>query len=199
MVRWSAEKYPGLNLTVFGLSTFWLIGSLIQMNLLIHCPQVLGMSNTETGIVMALVAIAVATGSLLAGIIAKKRVEPGLIPFGGAGLALFVSMIVIFNPGKVLFVVFIVLAAFSAGFFKVPLNAWIQDKVPGRDLGDAIAYNNLMNFIFILISAGVFGIVEPASGSRMVFFIIAVLSWFICIFLFVRLKGVNDSIKRLFL
>ncbi|HIE16361.1 MAG TPA: MFS transporter, partial [Bacteroidales bacterium] len=152
MIKSSEKKYQGLNLTVFGLSSFWLIGSLIQMNLLVHCPQTLQMTNTATGFVMALVAIAVATGSFLSGIFSKKKVEVGLIPVGSFGLAISISMIVLINPGKILFIILMISAAFFAGFFKIPLNAWIQDKVQGRNLGDAIAYNNLMNFIFILIS-----------------------------------------------
>ena len=197
MIHWSKKEIPGLNYTVFGLSVFWLIGSLIQMNLLIHCPQTLKMSNTATGIVMALVAVAVALGSLLSGVISKKKVEVGLIPLGGFGLALSISTIFIFNPSKIWFIILMITAAFSAGFFKVPLNAWIQEKVQGRNLGDAIAYNNLINFIFILISAGIFGWVESMFNTRIVFLVIAVLSWFITVFLFFKLKGVKKSVNRL--
>ncbi len=197
MIRWSKKELPGLNFTVFGLSVFWLIGSLIQMNLLIHCPQTLKMSNTATGIVMALVAVAVALGTLFSGIISKKKVEVGLIPIGGFGLALSVSTIFVFNPSKILFVVLMVIAAFSAGFFKVPMNAWIQENMQGRNLGDAIAYNNLINFIFILISAGIFGWVESMFNTRIVFLVIAVLSWFITVFLFYKIEGVKKSVNRL--
>ncbi len=197
MIRWSDEKTKGLNLTVFGLSTFWLIGSLIQMNLLIHCPKTLKMSNTGTGIVMALVAVAVALGSILSGIFSKKKVEVGLIPFGGLGLALSITAIFIFNPAKIPFIILMVTAAFSAGFFKVPLNAWIQDKVQGRDLGDAIAYNNLINFIFILISAGIFGWIESAFNTQIVFLVISLLSWGITGYLLLKLNGVKESMIRL--
>lgn len=197
MIRWAKKDVPGLNLTVFGLSVFWLIGSLIQMNLLIHCPQTLKMSNTATGVVMALVAVAVAAGSLLSGVVSKKKVEVGLIPFGGLGLALSITAIFLFNPSKIPFVILMITAAFSAGFFKVPLNAWIQDKVQGRDLGDAIAYNNLINFIFILISAGIFGWIESTFGTRIVFLVIGLFSWSIMIYLLLKLDGVKESFNRL--
>lgn len=198
LIQWSKQKVKGLNLIVFGLSMFWLIGSLIQMNILIHCPQSLKMSNTDTGIVMALVASSVALGSLLSGIFSKKKVNVGLIPLGGIGLAGSITAIYILNPGTVVFIILMITTAFSAGFFKIPLNAWIQEKVTGRNLGDAIAFNNMINFIFILISAGVFGIVESIFNTRIVFLVIGIFSWSITIYLSFKLAEIRKIIIHIF-
>ena len=194
--KWSNKNVPGLNNIVFGLSMFWLIGSLIQMNLLVHCPLTLGLSNTQTGIIMALVAISVGIGSLVSGIVAKKRVETGIIPIGGTGFILCIFSIYVFNPGGMVFTIFIMLAAFMAGFFKTPMNAWMQVNVKGRKLGDAVAYNNLLNFIFILFSAGIFGLVETLFNSRIVFLIVGILSLIMILFLSFQIKDVKESFKR---
>lgn len=194
--KWSKYNVPGLNNAVFGLSAFWLIGSLIQLNMLVHCPQSLKMTNTQTGIVMALVAISIGFGTWLSGVISRKNVELGLIPIGGVGLALFDTSIFVLNPNGTIFTILIMLAAFSAGIMKTPINAWMQKYVKGRKIGDAIAYNNLINFVFILISAGIFGIVETMFGTRVVFAVIAVFAWFLVYFLSNNLVGVRESFRR---
>lgn len=196
--KWSLKNAPELNFIVLGLATFWLVGSMIQMNMLIHCPQNLGLTNTETGIVMALVAISIGLGTWISGIIAKKNVEVGIIPVGGFGLTLNILIIYFVNPETYVFTILIMLAAFSAGLLKVPLNAWMQAHIKGRKLGDAIAYNNLVDFIFILISAGLFGFLETIFGSRNVFLVIALLSIILTLFLAFKLSGVKQSFSRVF-
>ena len=42
-----ASSVKGLNLIILGLASFWMIGSFLQMNLLVHCPKALGMTNTH--------------------------------------------------------------------------------------------------------------------------------------------------------
>jgi len=195
--KWSDTNVPGLNNVVLGLSLFWLVASLIQMNLLIHCPITMGLSKTQTGIIMALVAISIGAGSFLSGMIAKDKVEMGLIPIGGTGFILSLFAIYIFEPTGIFFNVLIMFAALMAGFFKTPLNAWMQVHVKGRKLGDAIAYNNMINFIFILFSALIFGFAESLSNSVFVFLIITILSLFMIVLLSFNTQGVSESFKRI--
>jgi len=194
MFKWGNINAKGLNIVVVGLSLFWLVASLIQMNLLIHCPITLGFSNTQTGIIMALVAISIGLGSFFSGYISRDKVETGLIPLGGTLFILSILAIYIFNPKGLGFVILIMLAAFTAGVFKTPLNAWMQVNVKGRKLGDAVAYNNLINFIFILLSAIIFRFTESNFGSINVFLAVGILSFFMIILLSIKLKEVKLSI-----
>jgi acyl-[acyl-carrier-protein]-phospholipid O-acyltransferase/long-chain-fatty-acid--[acyl-carrier-protein] ligase len=195
-IKWSRITAPGLNDVVIGLSSFWMIGSLLQLNLFIHCPVTMGMSGTETGITLAFVAVAIGLGSYLSGVVAGKKVETGLIPIGGVGFIACLIVIYIVNPQGIGFQILISLAAFMAGFMKTPLNAWMQVNVKGRKLGDAIAYNNLINFIFILASALIFGIAETTLGSRTIFLITAVLTIFMVLQLVLTLKGMKESVRK---
>jgi len=195
---WSKKVAPGLNDVVIGLSMFWLVASLIQMNLFIHCPKTMGMTATETGITLAFVAVAIGLGSFLSGVVSGKSVEPGLIPLGGFAFIISLLVIYILDPRGILFQILIMIAAFTAGFFKTPLNAWMQVNVKGRKLGDAIAYNNLINFIFILISAGIFGFVETKFGSTFVFLVVSILSLGMIVHLMLTVKGMKNSFKRIF-
>ena len=196
--KWSDRNVKGLNNVVLGLSLFWLVASLIQLNLYIHCRDFLKISSTQTGIILALVAVSIGTGSFLSGLVAKDKVEMGLIPLGGTLFFLSIFAIYFFNPTGIAFIILIMLAAMTAGFFKTPLNAWMQVNVKGRRLGDAIAYNNMMNFIFILFSAAIFGFVpEGSDKSRTVFLIVGILSVFMILLLTIKTKGVSESVKRL--
>jgi acyl-[acyl-carrier-protein]-phospholipid O-acyltransferase/long-chain-fatty-acid--[acyl-carrier-protein] ligase len=182
--KWS-RQIRGLNSVIMGLATFWAIGSLLQMNITVHCRNVLELSDPATSSIMALVAIGIGAGCYITGVISNKQVKMYLVPIGGIGMLICVASIFIFNPETTLFTVLIVLTAFFAGVFKIPLNAFIQDRVEGRKLGLILAYNNLMLFTFILLSAGIFGVVETIADSLMVFgavtaitLVITIVAWF---------------------
>lgn len=177
---WS-KSTKGLNYTIFGLGSFWLVASMLQMNIYLHAPGYYGMSNTQTSVVMALIAIGIGTGCWVAGLIAKDRVEIGLVPIGGIALSICLTIFATFDLSPTSFVILLFIAAFFSGFYKVPLNAWIQQRVAGRKLGNILAYNNMVAFLFILISAGIFGLVTSYFDTSAVFLVIAMISWIMTI------------------
>ncbi len=189
--KWS-KQIKGLNIVIIGLATFWAIGSLLQMNITVHCRNVLQLSDTATSTIMALVAIGIGAGCYVTGVISNRKLKMYLVPIGGVGMLICVSTIFIVNPSTVLFTVLIVLTAFFAGIFKIPLNSFIQDRVHGRKLGLILAYNNLMLFTFILLSAGIFGLVETMTDSLMVFGAVAVITLIITIVAWLRIPGANQ-------
>ena len=184
-----AKKIPSLNMTVAGLAMFWLIASLIQLTLTLHCPRILNMTNTQTGLIMAGIAVSIAAGCWLSGWLSGDSVKRSLVTIGGAGLSMGMTLLYVFQPAGVWFAVLNFLSAFFAGLFKIPLNANIQTVVKGRLLGDMIAYNNLVLFIFIFLSAGIFSLFTFFFGhhaTKLLFAFIAVLSWISTAILHVR-------------
>jgi acyl-[acyl-carrier-protein]-phospholipid O-acyltransferase/long-chain-fatty-acid--[acyl-carrier-protein] ligase len=190
--KWS-KQVNGLNSVIFGLATFWAIGSLLQMNITVHCRNMLELSDTATSSIMAMVAIGIGAGCYLTGVISNHKVKVSLVPIGGVGMFICVALIYLLNPEPVMFTVLIVLTAFFAGMFKIPLNAFIQDRVKGRKLGPILAYNNLMLFTFILLSAGVFGAVEQMADSLMVFAAVAAIALFITIVAWMKIPGAKGE------
>ncbi|WP_439183773.1 MFS transporter [Carboxylicivirga taeanensis] len=189
--KWS-KQIKGLNIVIIGLATFWAIGSLLQMNITVHCRNMLDLSDTATSTIMALVAIGIGAGCYVTGVISNRKLKMYLVPMGGLGMLLCVSTIFIVNPSTLLFTVLIVLTAFFAGIFKIPLNSFIQDRVHGRKLGLILAYNNLMLFSFILLSAGIFGVVESMADSLMVFGAVAAITLIITVVAWLRIPGANQ-------
>ncbi len=186
--KWS-RQVRGLNIVIIGLATFWAIGSLLQMNITVHCRNVLELSDTATSTIMALVAIGIGAGCYVTGVISNKQVKMHLVPIGGLGMLICVAAIFILNPATTLFTILIVLTAFCAGMFKIPLNAFIQARVEGRKLGLILAYNNLMLFTFILLSAGIFGLIETIANSQMVFGAVTAITLIITIVAWLRIPG----------
>ena len=186
--QWS-KQVKGLNIVIISLSTFWAIGSLLQMNITVHCGNVLNLSDTATSTIMALVAIGIGAGCYITGVISNKKIKMHLVPIGGLGMLICVSLIFFLNPATTLFTILIVLTAFFAGVFKIPLNAFIQDRVQGRKLGLILAYNNMMVFIFILFSAGLFGLVETMTSSTVVFGAVALIALVISIISWLKIPG----------
>lgn len=187
---WS-KKIKGLNIVIFGLASFWAIGSLLQLNIILHGQDLLLLTDTETSTIMALVAIGIAAGCYITGVISNHKLKMYLVPIGGTGMGISVSLIFLMNPTTTWFTILIVLTAFFAGIFKIPLNSFIQSKVEGRKLGEILAYNNLVLFSFILIASGIFLIVSKITDSIAVFATIAIIIWIITIIAWLRIPGAN--------
>ena len=192
-----ALAFKGLNLVVVGLATFWFIGSMIQMVLIVYCRSDLGMSDSETGIVMSLAAIGIGAGCYLAGVLSHHDVELGLVPCGGITTGLTLLAIFVFDAHGITFGVLVFLAAFFSGMFKVPLDAWIQAHVKGRELGDMLAYSNLITFLFMLLASGCFGVIEMFFDTKYVFIFLAVLTFAITIVLFTCVEEVRERFRKL--
>lgn len=169
-----AKQYKGVNLSILGLGSFWFVGSMIQMNILIHCPETLGLSNTQTGLVTALVAVGIGLGCWVSGMITKNRLEMGLVCFAGVGLSIatfFLSHQNLSTPG---FIVLLMVAAFFGGLFKIPLNAWVQERTDHKDIGNVLAYSNMIVFLFILLSAAVFALLQSYFSTHSIFIFVGI-------------------------
>jgi acyl-[acyl-carrier-protein]-phospholipid O-acyltransferase/long-chain-fatty-acid--[acyl-carrier-protein] ligase len=159
-----------MNLIVVGLGFFWMIDAVLQMNLFVHCPGVLKLSNTGMSIVMTIALAGIAMGSFGAGLISKGKVQLLLTPFGGVGMATSLLLLVILQPIDVYFFsTLIFFTAMFSGVFMVPLSAFIQTMVEGRKQSDMIAYSNFITFVLLFIASGIFGIIADLYGTNAVF------------------------------
>ncbi|PKP19358.1 MAG: hypothetical protein CVU05_11580 [Bacteroidetes bacterium HGW-Bacteroidetes-21] len=172
--KW-ASAMQGTNAVIAGLATFWMIGNLIQMNLMVHCPNTLHMTNTETGIVMTFAAIGIGLGSYITGILSRGRIAVRLTPIGGIGMIVSLLLLYFLQPTGWFFTGFVFIAAFFCGVYMVPLSAYIQNQIKGRKQGDIIAYSNFTSFLFILISSGLFGFVSMTIDTNTVFLMLVII------------------------
>ncbi|MDP4239063.1 MAG: MFS transporter [Bacteroidota bacterium] len=161
-----ARKHRYVNSAVFGASAFWLIGGMLQMNLVIHCKQVNHASNTTTGLVMACAAVGIALGCWAAGRISGKEVKKGLILIGISGMSVLFFLLTFFHMGLCLFVFCVFSVAFMGGLFQIPCLSMLQDSHLGRKLGDMIGYLNLVTFIFVLLGTLFFSLTTYLTSEN---------------------------------
>ena len=193
-----AKKIPLLNLGVFGASCLWFIGGILQMNLVIYCQHELFLSHTETGIIMAIAAIGIATGCYFTALISGKRVLKQLIPIGLFLISCALLCILLFKPNTIGSSVLIFIITFSGGIFQVPCLALIQRANIGRRLDDMIAYTNLITFAFVLVGTALFSIITAATheNAYAVFGVLLVICMSLFVMFLLKLQTYSEKTKR---
>ena len=182
-----ASQYSLVNSAVLGAASFWLIGGMLQMNLVIHTKHVYGASNTTTGVVMAIAAVGIALGTWASGKISGKEVRKGLILIGIIGMTVFFLTLTFLKLNFNFYCAAVFIVAFLGGIFQVPNLSIIQQARLGRKLGDMIAYLNLVTFIFVLIGTFLFWLTTymTTENSFAVFGVIAIVCVLVTIY-FIR-------------
>ncbi|MBU1043587.1 MAG: MFS transporter [Candidatus Omnitrophica bacterium] len=144
-----------LFLSLCAISYFWFLGAVFQMNILLYAKQVLSTGDSNTGILLAMVALGIGIGSILAGRLSEGQIEFGLVPLGAIGLTIFCSILGI--SGLTYFQVSIILflLGVSAGFYTVPLNAYFQTNCPKEERGEFLGAMNIIT-AFATLSGSLF-------------------------------------------
>ena len=150
------RKDRALFLAVLGNTYFWFLGSLLFSTIVVYGPDVLHVGQTKTGYLNAMLAVGIGIGSMAAGWISDNKIEYGLIPLGSIGMTCTGLALGITPHGMAGSAVLLGVLGFWAGFFAVPVNALIQHKPADEDKGGIIAAANLLSFVGIAISSGVY-------------------------------------------
>lgn len=195
-----ARQHANVNSAVFGASAFWLIGGMLQMNLVIHTKQVYHASNTITGMVMACAAIGIALGTWAAGKISGKEVKKGLILIGILGMSFLFILLTFFHFSLEFFIICIFVVAFMGGIFQIPCLSMLQNANLGRKLGDMIGYLNLVTFIFVLLGTFLFSVTTHFTNdnSFAVFGVILAICLFVSIYFFMKSSEFWNETKVMF-
>ena len=171
-----------LYLTVIGITYFWFLGALFQLNLLLFGEERLGITGVKTGIMIASLAIGIGIGSMGAGRLSGDKVEPGLVPLGSIGMGFSAVALAACSTYAVV-LCWLSLLGFWGGLFIVPLNALLQQRSGQREKGRLIAANNFVNTIGMLLAAGALWFFHDflkvsAAGIILIFGIFTILATF---------------------
>lgn len=161
-----AKNFHRVNAAVFGSALFWLVGALLQMNLVIHTKAIYQATNTETGIVMSVAALAIALGCTLAAKFAGETTGRRMLLPALAVMIVFLTILTFVHLPYYIYVCCVFGFALAGGFFQVPNLAVIQKSDAGRRLGDLFAYLNLTTFVFILIGTVLFSLISYLTNQN---------------------------------
>jgi len=157
---------PELIHTIVGIAYFSFLGAAFLAIIPVYGKNVLGLSETGAGLMLMILSVGVAAGSIIAGKLSQGRVEIGLVPLGSIGLTVF--SIALALPGGESWplpsgiplgkAIALVLLGVSSGLYIVPLNALLQQRSPEGMKGRLIAFSNFVSFAAV-VAAGVVAIV----------------------------------------
>ena len=134
-------------LAVVGNTYFWLLGAVLQFNIILYGQDVLRISSTHNGILQVSIAAGIGLGSVAAGFLSAGQIEYGLIPLGSLGMTCFGLLLGIRGLSFAEVLGLLAALGFAAGFFIVPINALIQHRPQESHKGGVIAAANLLSFV----------------------------------------------------
>jgi 1-acyl-sn-glycerol-3-phosphate acyltransferase len=187
---------------VLGISWFWFFGTVLIAQLPIYTRETLGGDGSVNTLVLTLFSIGTGAGALLCEKLSGKRVEIGLVPLGAFGLTVFGIdlylarhglaptrgldwLAFLHGAGSWRIVLDLTAIGVFAGFYVVPLFAFVQSRTPRERLSRVIAGNNILNALLIVLAA-VFGLVLGRLGmdAATIFLLDALLNVLVAIYIF---------------
>ncbi|MFM1872709.1 MAG: hypothetical protein RL398_2131 [Planctomycetota bacterium] len=138
-------------LAALGTTVFWCLASLLGQDVFVYGKQVLGFPDEYAGLPYAAFAVGVGVGSLLAGRIARGKVETGLIPLGASLLGVGAALMGWLVPGRTGTFVLMAVLGIASGLLIVPLNALLQWRAPVDRRGAVLGLVNFMAFGGMLV------------------------------------------------
>ena len=189
-------------LSVVGISWFWFFGATYLAQFPNFTRVVLHGNEQVVTLLLALFSVGVGVGSLFCERLSGRMVELGLVPFGSIGLTVFGIDIFFAVPdaaagelvGAIQFLqapgswrvsADVILIGLFGGFYVVPLYALVQQRSKASHRSRVIAGNNVLNALFMLMSA-VMAISVLAAGLSIpeLFLLTAVLNGLVAIYIY---------------
>jgi MFS family permease len=181
-----ARQERSVFLSILAISWFWLYGAVLLAQFPVYTKTVLGGSESMVTLLLAVFCAGIGAGSLLCDKLTQRRgklVEPGLVPIGALGMAIFgidlafaapvhsggaaLPIAALLHHGSTWRVLFdLVMLSGFGGLYCVPLYALIQQRSNAACRARVIAANNILNALFMVagaLAAGVF--LGPGHGA----------------------------------
>ncbi|MFA0811228.1 MFS transporter [Microbulbifer epialgicus] len=198
-------KTPSIFYAIIGISWFWLLGAAYLTQIPSFTKNVLGGDESLVTLLLCTFTIGIALGSLLCERMSDGHIELGLVPLGAAGLtitgiALFIAgdrftelqqaSLSAFLSSDGAYSIFscLVLIGIFGGLYIVPLYAMMQDRSEPEIRAQIISVNNILNALFMVISAllGIFFLNVLEVTIPQFFLVIALMNAAVAIFVFTK-------------
>jgi MFS family permease len=153
-----------LALAVVGIAFFTFIVAFMRATVYMHGEShVPRWSESETSLVVGMVALGIGLGSPLVGFLSGGKVELGLVPIGSLGMILAAVIAAAVLGWLKGLIACIILIGFFTGFYIVPLFTLLQHRAPKTSKGDSIATSNFINVTGAIIASLLFFVLVFAA------------------------------------
>ncbi|MFM0041362.1 MFS transporter [Paraburkholderia sediminicola] len=172
---WRNLKLARENRTVFlsllGISWLWFVGATFLSSFFSFAKNVLSADPDVVTVLLGTFSIGIGLGSLMCEKLSKRRIEIGLVPLGSIGMSVFAIDLFfashalpaaghllsvgefLVRPAHWRVLADLFLLAMFGGFYSVPLYALIQSRSQPTHRARIIAANNILNSLFMIVSA----------------------------------------------
>lgn len=210
-----ARENRSVFLSIVAISWFWFIGASYLTQFPNFSKEYLGGSTQLVTVLLTLFSLGVAAGSLVCEKLSGHKVELGIVPIGSVGMSVFgldlwfaidqiqvvegmTAMAFIENSANWRLMVDIALLSAFGGLFVVPLQALIQQRSDDKNRAQIIAANNVLNALFMVVSAGVgillLAILEMSIGDY--FLVLAIVNLMVAAYVYAQ---VPEFVLRFFI
>ena len=149
-------KSQAVWLAIIGISWFWFYGATLLAQFPVFAKEVLHGDESVFILLLAVFSVGVGVGSLLCEKLSKGIVEIGLVPLGAIGMMAFGVDLYLASAGGITnwrLLADIALIGLFGGVYIVPLYTLIQSRAQKTHQSRVIAANNMLNALFMVISA----------------------------------------------
>ncbi|ELR64940.1 1-acyl-sn-glycerol-3-phosphate acyltransferase [Photobacterium marinum] len=198
-----AKENRTVFLSILAISWFWFIGATYLTQLPNFAKEFLGGNPQLVTLLLTVFSVGIAAGSLICEKMSGGKIELGIIPIGALGISIFgfdlyfacqqlvtekgMTVTAFLNHGEnIRLLADLALVSASGGIFVVPLNALIQQRSEEKSRAQTIAANNVMNALFMVLSAVVAVLVLNVLGLSILqlFLMISVLNVLVSLYVF---------------
>lgn len=156
----------GIWQAALGDAVFYLAGGVLMLSLAqvgreLH-PDGHGAARA-TGIMLAVLGLGIAVGSIAAARANRHSVNVGLAPVGALGLAIMLGVLAFTPAGLAFHLVLGALGVFG-GLFLVPLGAYLVDRSPDADRGSILAASSMLSSIAGVLAVGLYSLTSGWLG-----------------------------------
>lgn len=203
---WRNLKLAHGNIVVFrsllGISWMWFFGAVFLSQFPSFAKEVLGGNEQVASLLLVVFSVGIGIGSLLCEVLSRRHVEIGLVPLGAIGMSVFsvdlyfasrglppasgltLSQFVA-NPAHWRVMADLALLSLFAGLYSVPMYALIQLRAQPTHRARIIAANNILNALFMIVSAvGVGLLLQMGFTIPQVFLITGLLNAVVAAYIF---------------
>ena len=165
------QQTPSVSRSLVGNSWFWFLGAIYLTQIPAYAKEWLYGDESVVTLILTVFSVGIASGSMLCERLSGGKVEIGLVPFGSLGLTVFGVLLwwhsggfaaglephnwlaVLAEPQAWWVLADIFGIGLFGGFYIVPLYALIQARTAEHERARVIAANNILNALFMVISA----------------------------------------------
>jgi MFS family permease len=148
---------------MFSWSGFYMIG-MMALLIIPEYQVILGIDYTQTSYLVGTLGVAVAIGSVTAGLLSGKQIRPYFIPFGAIGMTVCFALMGTLTPSYLLVTSLIFLTGFFAGFYIIPLQSLLQLLSPEDERGRFFGTANALSFVFSTLGSLLYWALTGALG-----------------------------------